>query len=300
MSNNALKKLKLTILNKKDNAPCNGTETNGFILKVEDSHGPVENIRMIFNVDGSAIFTSSHSGIYSSFTNELGEISVSFTDSEEEEVRVYCFPAEQRDSYIEETFTFVPVREIFLIDAARTQNHTLYFNEPSVIWNGASFSVTTKGGSGEVEWHLSGAEKESVGLKVDKSGAAEITAISPFKGTISVTAKDKVTGETATHSFTVSHYITLSSDLITLSEILEDERKKLIAPAIFNIIYDQWGNLADYNGWLSDEFYWTSEYDTNTMQARLFNSSTGITVYDSYVANGQEIQKAQAYIENKA
>lgn len=283
----------------KDNAVSDSTDINTVALYIERNEAPVANIRVVFEVGGSAIFVNSKAGVYATSSDQDGFIEVSFTNNQIEKVELSCFVVEDKQIVVFTEFNFIEIREIFRIDRVQSKNQTLYYGEPTYIWDGASILLHTSGGSGEVEWSVSDALKNNVSLVGDDYGSAEATAVSYFTGDCEIIAKDKVTGETSNHIFDIHKYIYPGKTKIGLTEILLDKDKELLSKSMLKSLYDQWGDLSTYSEWLPDTAYWTGEYNLIGVTATLMNSSTGIFVEESFINYGESILHGQVYSKSE-
>ncbi len=282
----------------RDNASANGKDANRVSLSITRGGQPAEGIRVVFNVDGNAIFVNNRSGVYSAESDSHGLITLDFIDELVENVNLTSFIVEQKEETFSAEFNFVAAQGDFKIDRVQTKNQTLYYNEPTIIWDGASFILMTSCGSGEVTWEISGEDREGIRLESDEYGSAEVTAISAFVGVRSITARDKSTGETATHAFNITHYIEPGAEKITLLDAVQNkENNPLLPKSALRMLYDQWGDLSSYNGWLPNTFYWSDEYKLSANTAWSFNDSTGIFVEDSYQSFG--VPSEQGYVYSK-
>lgn len=280
-------------------AIADGRRQNRAQLKIEKEGAPAKDVRVVLDLDGSAVFTSSMSGIYTLSTGEDGTITVDFVDTVAETVTLICFPVEEKQNIVSEVFEFLAESKVLKIDKVQTKNHSLYFGEPNIMWDGASFFINVIGGSGSLTWAIKEGEEQAIKLRSDDFGSAEVIAVSPFTGSRSITATDKVTGETVTHTFTVTDYLSLSTEKHTLSEVLEHDAQRLLSRSKFADLYEQWGKLSDYPGWLPDTLYWTNEYQIDTGMATYFNSTTGIFTQSSFIISGAEIEQGLALINDQ-
>lgn len=288
----------LKLNSEKESAVADGQDINTISLLVENNKGEaVTNLRVVFTVDGQAVFVNNMTGTYVANTDNGGIISLDIVDTAVENVTVSCFPVDQKDNIAQLELVFTEVRQIFKIERVQTKSQTLYPGEPTIIWDSASFLIETSGGSGEVEWSFAGDYEGELKLQQDDYGAAEVTALSWFVGSRTVKATDKVTGETAEHTFNITDYISISREIIGLTDALSEPDKNLLTVSKFKRLYDQWGDLSQYNGWKPDTFYWTDEYNLNANKAICFNSSTGIFIEGGYMSFGDIVLQGFVYID---
>lgn len=289
----------LKLDSKKESAVADGKDVNTISLHVASNEGEdVANLRVVFTVDGQAIFVNNQTGTYVANTDSGGVISLDIADTTVENVTVSCFPVEQKETIAQLELIFTEVQEIFKIELVQTKSQTLYPGEPTIIWDSASFLIETSGGSGEVEWSFVGDHNGEFKLQQNDYGAAEITALSWFLGSLTVKATDKVTGETAEHTFNISDYIYISREKIGLTDALNEPDKNLLSVDKFKKLYDQWGYLSQYNGWEPDSFYWTNEYNLNSNKATCFNSYTGIFIEGGYISFGEVVLQGFVYTDS--
>lgn len=288
----------LKLSSEKESAVADGKDINTILLHVENNGEAVSNLRVVFTVDGQAAFVNNLTGTYVANTDSLGMISLDIFDTEIETVTLSCFPVDQDENIAQLELVFTEVLQIFKIERVQTKSQTLYPGEPTIIWDSASFLVETSGGSGEIEWSFTGDYEGELKLAQDDYGAAEVTALSWFVGSRTVKVTDKVTGETAEHTFNISDYIYISPETIGLIDALNIPDKNLLAVDKLKTLYDQWGDLSQYNGWEPDAFYWTSEYNLNINKATCFNSSTGIFIEDGYMSFGEVVLNNFVYTDS--
>ncbi|MFU9137856.1 Ig-like domain-containing protein [Erwinia tasmaniensis] len=295
MKDTQIAEMTLRLEKVKNNAVSDGRDINTVGLYIESKDAPVANIRVVFEVDGAAIFVTSRAGVYATSSNQDGFVEVSFTSTKIEHVELSCFIVEDKQNVVFTGFDFIKIRDIFKIDRVQSRNQTLYYGEPNFIWEGASILLHTSGGSGEVEWSVGDEKKNNISLVSDDYGSAEATAISYFTGSCEVIAKDKVTGETSNHIFYVHNYLYPTKNKIGLQEVIQDKDKRLLSKSALKTIYDQWGDLSVYSEWLPNTPYWTSQYNLIANKVTVMNSSTGIFVEEPFINYGEIIMQGLVY-----
>lgn len=137
---------------KNDGAFADGKASNSITFTLQDSETgeALRNTRLVCIIKGQAIFTENKATLYSATTNNEGEVTVHLVSEVERLISVSCFLASSPANVLNADVCFVKPLEVFKINEIKTLNHTLYYGEPSIVWTGASFLITTRGGSGEV------------------------------------------------------------------------------------------------------------------------------------------------------
>lgn len=299
MKDAQIAELTLRLEKVKNNAVSDGKDINTVGLYIESKDAPVANIRVVFEVDGAAIFVNSRAGVYATSSNQDGFVEVSFTSTQIEHVELSCFIVEDKQNVVFTDFDFIKIRDIFKIERVQSRNQTLYYGEPTIIWEGASILLHTSGGSGEVEWSVGDEKKNNISLVSDDYGSAEATAVSYFTGSCEIIAKDKVTGETSNHIFDVHNYLYPTKTKTGLQEVIQDKDKKLLSKSTLKSLYEQWGDLSTYSEWLPNTPYWTSEYNLIGNKVTVMNSSTGIFVEESFINYGEIIVQGLVYSKSE-
>lgn len=278
-------KARLAFVVTNDGAVADGKASNSITFSVQDSETgeALRNNRLVCIIKGQAIFTENKATLYSATTNNQGEVTVHVISEAVGLVNVSCFLANSPANVLNADVSFVKPLDAFQIHEIKTLNHTLYYGEPSVVWTGASFVITTRGGSGEVIWSVLD-NVNDIELQATPDGAAQITVKAPFIGSRRVEGVDAQTQERIVYQFMVRNFVELVSQEGSLESVLIDANKQLLSKEIFSSLYQQWGNLASYEGWLPSN-YWVDQYSIEANTAQVFNSKTGITTKQAILVN---------------
>lgn len=247
----------------KDNAISDGNDYNRVVVTITDkNNSPVSNIDVVFKTSGNAAFkknggviyrtTADIDGIaYADVINDAGKDDIN-------EVTAFLFDEQEKEKTIK--IHFHKAYEKLSIRSVQNINHTLDHGEPTIVWNGAKFTIQIFGGSGTTQWDIIG-ENIGILLSTDNSNTATIEITSEFYGKRTLVCTDSITKESVTYQFDVQTYFLISSEKYNYRKIISGApAHKLLDRSLYNELFRQWGVMSNYPGWQDGVEYWTSEH----------------------------------------
>lgn len=147
------------------------------------------------------------------------------------------------------------------IDRIQTRVHTLGTGEQLSAFKNATLEILLKGGSGvvsNIRWTSSLVE---VGIDKQIDGNATVVIKNKPGSVCIITAEDVGTNETVIYALAVKFFVTCDNKKHKYTDALQNHNGNIATPADHRLIYQQWGDLAEYPIWQTDDDYWTQEHD---------------------------------------
>lgn len=260
----------------KNNAHPDGQDINTVkATVVDDSKLPVSDITVLFHSAGNARFTNGNTTILRTSTDAQGECTADLVDTIAESVTITGqIPGAESQSV---QITFADTYDTLEIESVSNENGIFPGNTFDIAWEGSSFTITTRGGSGSLSWHVTGGS----GLAVTQEGSN--SAVFTFRSadlstTYTVTGKDDITEEEVSFSFILVDFVfTWLSNINATVLMAAGYSSRLKSKATLLKIYQQWGDISTYNSALN--WFWTSEFSydsgTNVLSAELVSLVNG-------------------------
>ena len=268
-------KFDLTLEVIKNNARPDSEDYNTVKAVVVDESGqPASDIVVLFNSSGNARFSNGNI-IFRETTDVAGVCLANITDSSSESVSISAQAAGTDVKYVEITFTNID-KELE-IQSVNNENGIFPENKFDTAWVGATFTIVTSGGSGDLSWTVSGGS----GLAITQEGgnfAAFTFRSADLNTDYLIVGKDKITLEEISYNFTLSEFVLAwLSEINAVDLFLAGDVKKLRSKDTLLKIYQQWGNISSYNSGLND--FWTDNFsydaEAKTLTAELVSLVNG-------------------------
>lgn len=244
----------------KNNARPDGEDFNTVKATVVDDSGePVSGVVVLFNSSGNARFSNGNI-IFRETTDIAGTCIANITDSSAESTSISAKAASTDIKYV--TLTFTDIDKELAIESINNENGAFPGNTFDIAWTGASFSIKTTGGSGNLSWSVSG----GLGLAIIQEGGSYAVFIfrsADLNKNYIVIGKDTVTMEEISFSFTLTEFVFSWLSKINAVELfLAGDVKKLRSKSTLLKIYQQWGDISSYNSELN--VFWTDNFSYNS------------------------------------
>ncbi|KLN96055.1 Ig-like domain-containing protein [Moellerella wisconsensis] len=274
----------ITIRVTQDNAQANGASTNiveAYILESETML-PATKLDIVFSVNGNAIIKENNSPLFRTSTDGNGKAVINITNTVSESITVKTYILNDPNQLETKEINFLPTSDKLKITSIHNRNHTFTAEQPTIAWAGASFTIETTGGSGDLDWKVEGAVAE-VDIESLNNSSAGITIKSHQYQAVKIVVTDKITSDHDDFSFFIKLYIAPSLDKTrTLSQAINLHDDALLSPINYLDIHKEWGDLTVYPQWslgtspeqkiLSTDIietdavnlaeFWTNEYST--------------------------------------
>lgn len=273
----------ITMTPDKYKAINNGEDNVTFIVSavMVGSNEPVVGANVIFSSDKHALFSETNSSFYGTLTDGSGKATATLTNKHVEFVTVTAILNSNNQNSVCCEVEFVEEIKPLSIESVRNANHTLLYNEPSIIWNGAEFAIQTSGGSGSLQWQEVGSNGD-ITITSDNLGKGIITVVRDFHGSKTIRIDDQRTGEFIEYSFSITEFIFSDNQLYALDAIISSPGNRILPLSSYQKLCQEWGDMSVYHGWGGE--YWTSSYSTEHNLAKLINLDTGIDM-NALIAN---------------
>lgn len=277
---------KINIRVMKDNAQANGNDRNTVeaYFYSSETQLPAVGLDVVFRVDGNAIIVESNSPVYPTVTDGNGKASINVTDMKEESVIATIFVRDASTEQAETQIKFAKPSSVFRIKDAVNKNHAFLSSQPTYAWKGASFTIHTEGGRGEIKWEVHGPSTEVIVEGNDSDRSAGVTILRQPNQPCKIVATDTETGESDEYNFAIKTYINpMTNKKVSLESALDTHDKALMSPREYEQLYQEWGDMGEYSteGWKIGTNYWTTEYSWLLSTATVFNAEFG-THSESY------------------
>lgn len=248
-----------------NNMQANGAEMNviEFTFTDSSSYDPAAGLTVVISVDSasSAVIKESSSAYYKTDTNTYGKVTASITDTIAESATITAFVFSSQSEKAQATVIFKEVSDHFYISRASSTNKTFTAEQPKTAWNGASFTLYTEGGSGQIDWTVSGATAEVIVEGDDLERTANVTILSKMEQPCIITATDSVSGEADTYVFNIENFIQPeATEKVGFNTAKGTHPNSLMNLTQYQQLFDEWGDMSAYasQGWSTDDVYWTS------------------------------------------
>ncbi|ELH8609700.1 Ig-like domain-containing protein [Enterobacter asburiae] len=253
-------KFNLTLDVTKNNAYPDGEDFNTVKAMVVDENGqPASDVVVLFNSSGNAHFSNGNI-IFRGTTDIAGVCLANIIDSSAESISISAQAAGTDVKYVMITFTNIDKQ--LEIQSINNENGVFPGDTFDIAWTGASFSIKTTGGSGDLSWSVSG----GAGLAITQEGGSY--AVFTFRSAelntnYLIIGKDKVTMEEISYCFALSEFVlSWLNEINAVDLFLAGDIKKLRSKSTLLKIYQQWGSISSYNSGLN--VFWTDNFSYNS------------------------------------
>lgn len=143
---------------------------------------------------------------------------------------------------------------------------------PTTAWPDATFYVEAAGGSGDYTWGVNDDSAISFESQNHQTGTFVFTSNTEANVTYTISVTDNVTNLKTSHSFTLHVFFSTFGNWSAYNILHKNKYPSL---ANLTSLYDQWGDMSKYPGWLisGGYHYWTNTEELGFSQA--VNLKTG-------------------------
>jgi hypothetical protein len=162
---------------------------------------------------------------------------------------------------------------VFEIAQVNTRVHTLATGEQVTAFKNATMEIILRGGSevpSNIRWSSS-----SIEVSIDKTidGNGTVVIKSKPSNIVIISATDVGADETVNYALAIKFFVTSDGEKHKYADALKVHDNLIATPADHTLLYQQWGDLAEYPVWKTDDDYWTYEHDHD--EVVIFNVREG-------------------------
>lgn len=243
-----------------DNASANGSSVNTVQAIVLDKNTgtPLSAFDVELQVTGSARFSENNSDEIIVPTNTEGSVVLNLIDTAVESVTVTATAGDSSDSVslnFQEDYSALEITSVY------NRNKTFPTGGPSTAWPDAEFMLEVAGGSGDYKWEID-ARNMSITPESTNRSRIRFGVESPGSNPVTITVTDNVTHDVVSYTFSIEAFFIEYGKPKFYVEMLIIGFKHCPTPQELLSLYDDWGNMYNYDGWVIDEWwgwYWTSD-----------------------------------------
>lgn len=248
-----------------NNAQGNGSSKNSVdaYFTEKESLDPAIGLEVVLRVDGNALIVESNGPQYKTVTDGNGKAHINITNDESGPVIVTAFVFSDPNQNASTSINFTEVSSGFRIKEAINKNHSMAQGHPSIAWKGASFIISTEGGSGNITWEVKGAIQEIIVEGNDLDRSAGVTIMEKPNQPCVIIATDTLSNESSEYVFSISDFIQpMTTKKVTLGDAIKAHGSSILSPFDYRDLFTEWGDMSAYSteNWKADLEYWSSEY----------------------------------------